>query len=150
MIDAPSSRAVLDQALATAEPHLRPVILAVRDLACGMLMVRQGSQPFRLPRDPRRAGIVIVGDDMGHAIGPAGFHMPSVRRAIRSCHAFAVVSCEALPEVYERIALTAAITRRNVMLVETLPSEEIAWASLIQKLAPGKPLCLALVEGARN
>ncbi len=91
--------------------------------------------------------IIIIGDDFDRAVGPAGFHLPSIRRAIRACTAFAVISCEPLPHVYGVIAITATLTRRNVMLIETRPEQELAWLGLIQKLAPGRPITLATVEG---
>lgn len=147
MMHAPSTRANLDKALEIAQPHLRPIIEAVRDLRCGLLVVAQGNTPFRLPRDPGRPAIILIGDDMHRSIGPDGYHMPSVRRAIRASQAFAVISCEALPHVYASMAATAAVTRRNVLIVETQPAHEIQWANLIRKLAPGKPLWLAVVEG---
>ena len=39
---------------------------------------------------------MMIGDDMEQAVGPTGFHLPSIRRAIRACDAFAVVSAEPL------------------------------------------------------
>lgn len=146
-VHAPASRANLTEALETAAAHLRPVIQAVRDDRIGMLFIGQSADPFRLPRDPQRSAIIIIGDDMHRAVGPEGFHLPSVRRIIRACSAFAVVSSAAPPDVYEAMASTAAVTRCNTLLIETRPECEIQWLSLIQKLVPRRPVILATVKG---
>jgi hypothetical protein len=147
VIDAPATRAGLDAAHEASPAHLRPIIEAVRDHRVGLFVVGQSADPFRIPRDPGRPAIVIIGDDYDRAVGPDGFHLPSVRRAIRECSAFAVVSCEPLPVVYAGIAASATITRRNVMLIETRPEKEIPWLALIRKLAPKRLVWLATVEG---
>jgi hypothetical protein len=144
---APATRAGLTAALTCAPPHLHPIIEAVRDGHVGMMFVGQAADPFRLPNEPGRPAIVIIGDDFDRAVGPSGFHLPSIRRAIRACTAFAVISCEPLPHVYGVSAITATLSRRNVMLIETRPEQELAWLELIQKLAPGRPITLATVEG---
>lgn len=149
VVDMPATTAGLNAALEAAPPHLRPVIQAVRDCRVGMLFVPQGPEPFRLPKEPARPAIVIIGDDFDRADGPDGFHLPSIRRAIRDACSFAVVSCAPPPEVYASIALTAAVTRKNTMLIETRPEKEIPWLALIQKLAPRRHIWLATVKGGR-
>ncbi|WP_070154091.1 hypothetical protein [Sphingobium phenoxybenzoativorans] len=144
---APASRARLDEAFEAAPLFLRPMIEAVRNYGCGMLTVGQTKKPFRLPGD--RPAIVIVGDDTDRALGPKAFNFASMRRVVRDCHAFAVVSCEPLPAVYACVASSAVLLRQNVMLVETRPEQEEAWSSLIHKLAPDRPLLRALVKEAR-
>lgn len=133
------------QALPPGGEHLRPIMEAVRDGGAGMLFVGQSADVFRIP--PKRPAIVILGDDFDRAVGPEGFHLPSIRRAIRACSAFAVVSSAPPPIVYATVAATAAVMRQNVMLVETRPEQEIAWTALIQKLAPGRMVWLATIEG---
>jgi len=145
--DAPSSRENLNRTIACTAPHLRPVLEAVRDFRVRMLFVRQTAKPFRISRDPTRPAIVMIGDDFDRAVGPDGFHLPSVRRAIRACSAFAVVSSAPPPDAYAAIAHTAAVTRRNTMLIETRVDQEIAWVALIQKLAPGRFILLSTVKG---
>lgn len=146
-IDMPATRANLNRAIAHTEPHLRPVLEAVRDFQIGMLFVRQTAEPFRLPRDRKRPMIVLIGDDFDAAVGPTGFHMPSVRRAIRACRSFVVVSSSPTVDSYSAVAQVASVTRTNAMLVETRLEQELAWVGLIQKLAPGKPILLSTVEG---
>lgn len=149
MINAPHNRASLTDAMERAPAHLRTVIQTVRDHRVGLLIVAQAAQPFRLPREPDRPAIVLIGDDTDRADGPNGFHLPSVRRAIRACSAFAVISSAPQPDIYSGIAATAALTRRNVMIVETRLEQELPWLGLIQKLAPKRFIWLGTVEGGR-
>lgn len=149
VIHSPTTSEHLDHAIERAEPHLRPVLEVVRDGAIGMLFVGQSADPFRIPADPKRPALVIIGDDFDRAVGPDGFHSASVRRAIRSCRSFAVVASAPVPVVYATIATTAAVSRQNTMLIETRPEQEIQWVSLIQKLAPRRFVWLSTVEGGR-
>ncbi len=148
-INAPATRANLNRAIEHTAPHLRPVLEAVRDLNVGMFFVQQSTQAFRLPRDRARPAIVLIGDDYDRALGPHGFHLPSVRRAIRACSAFAVVSSAPSIDVYASIATTAAATRRSTMLIETRLEQELPWMSLIQTLAPRCPIVLSTIAGGR-
>lgn len=146
-IHAPATTARLTAALAVAPDHLRPIILAVRDHRVGMLFVAQDAQPFWIPTEPKRtAAVVILGDDMEQSKGPDGFHMPSVRRAIRACQAFAVISSAPTADVYTSMG-AAAVGGRNAMIVETRLGHEFEWVALIQKLAPRRPLIISTVKG---
>lgn len=144
---AKASRERLNFVQAQAAPHLRPIIAAVRDCDISMMFVPQIADPFRLPRKDAKPTIFMIGDDLERAEGPDTFHMPSIRRAIRACHDFTVVSGAPLPHIYASAAYTPAIDRRHSMLVETRPEQEIAWVSLIRKLAPGRPIILLSVKG---
>ncbi len=146
-LHAPSTTARLTTALAAAPEHLRPIILAVRDHRVGMLFVGQDAASFRIPNEPkRRAAVVILGDDMDKSMGPEGFHLPSVRRVICACRVFAVVSSAAPCDVYAAMG-AAAVLGRNALIVETRLEHEFQWVSLIQKLAPGRPIIIATVKG---
>lgn len=146
---APATRAGLDRAIEHAEPHLRPVLHAVRDHQVGLLFVGQQSGVFRLPVDRKRPAIIIIGDDFEQAVGPDNFHLPSIRRAVRASHCFAVISSAPPVDLYQAMSTAAAVTRRNAMIIETRPEQEIQWVSLIQRLAPGRQICLATVKGGR-
>jgi hypothetical protein len=50
------------------------------------------------------------------------------------------------PDVYAAVT-AGAVSGLYVMIVETRPEHEIQWVSLIQKLAPGRPLILTTVRG---
>lgn len=146
-IYASATRDDITAALEASPAYLRPILETVRDHRVGMMFVPQSDAPFRMIKDPGRPAIVMIGDDFDQAVGPEGFHMPSVRRAIRACNAFAVVSSGGQPVVYASIAATAALGRRNVMLIETRPEQEIPWLALVQKLAPRRHIWLATVKG---
>lgn len=137
----------LTSALNFAPPYLWPIIESVRDHGVGMLFVGQTDKPFRAPKHSRQPTIFIMGDDFDAAIGPDRFHMPSLRRAMRACKSFAIVSSCPPPAVYASVALTAAVSREDVMLIETRIEQEIAWLALIQKTAPRRHVLLATIKG---
>lgn len=141
------TRASLDRAMQHVAPHLRSLLVAVRDHGLGFMFVPQAADPFRIPKRSSRPAIVLIGDDFDVARGPDAFHMPSIRRIIRSCDSFAVVSSEPAVELYATMAAAASLTRRSSMIIETRPEQEIQWVHLIRKLAPGRPICLATVKG---
>jgi hypothetical protein len=133
----------LDEGVA---PHLIPILIAVRDHRVGMLSVPQGPQAFPFPPSDRRKAVVLLGDDLDTSVGPEGFHMPSVRRLIRACGAFAVISSAADPAVYAALT-TAAVAGKHALIVETRLAHEFQWVALIQKLAPRRPLLISTVKG---
>jgi hypothetical protein len=148
VIHAGASTARLTAAMANAPAHLQAILGVVRDLGVGMLFAGQGADAFRIPREtPRRPAIVMIGDDMEQSRGPDGFHLPSVRRAIRACSDFAVITAAPDPDVYAQIAIAAALGRTNAMLVETRIEHEFAWVALIRKLAPHRPLTVLTIKG---
>lgn len=147
LVHTPATRADLNRAIEHTEPHLRPVLGAVRDLGLAVMFVPQATEPFRIPRGGDRPTLTIVGDDFDWALGPGAFHMPSLRRIIRAGKAFAIVSSAPVVEVYGTTAVTAAVTGVNAVLIETRPEMEIPWLALVQKLAPGRPVWLSTVEG---
>ncbi|MCG5237124.1 hypothetical protein [Xanthobacter oligotrophicus] len=137
----------LDALIRGGPEHLSILASAVRDYGVNMLNIVQSPTPFRINRHRNGPTIFLLGDDCESALGPVAFHMPSVRRAIRASSAFTIISCAPLPEAYDEAASVAVLARQHVMIVETRIEQEIPWMSLIQKLAPGKPLLLATVNG---
>jgi hypothetical protein len=147
-LDTPATRARLDDAWQRSPAHFRPVIAAVRDCGIGLLFVQQGACSFRIPEATKRPGVYVIADDLDQAMGPQGFHQPSLRRAIRGCVAFTVVAGAATPEVYAAMA-AIAVGGGLAMIVETQPTQEILWVELIQKLAPKRPLIWSTVKAGR-
>jgi len=139
--------AALTRIIGDAPPHLRPILTAVRDQRVGFLFVPQGFDSFRIPKRADRPTIVVVGDDFDSAQGAAGFHGPSIRRIIRSCAFFAIVSSMPTSDIYGTIAATTAKTRKSGLIIETRLEQEFQWVALVQKLAPGRPILLATVKG---
>jgi len=143
---ASATTARLDVAMEQAAPHLYPVLLAVRDHRVGMLFVGQDAGAFSIPKKPPRPAVVLIGDDLEQSVGPEGFHMPSIRRMIRACSAFTVVSSEPTAEIYA-LGTAPAVGGKNVAIIETRLAHEFQWVALIQKLAPRRPILLSTVKG---
>ena len=137
-------RARLDAAVEHGE-HSAPLYSAVRDHGCGLAIVTQHAGRFDLPADGRPT-IIAIGDDLDLALGPAAFHAKSLRRALKGVRLAVVMACEPLPEAYEAAARHAVGLRKNVVIVETLPEQEIAWVNLIRSIAPDTAFILAGVK----
>lgn len=144
-----ASRDNLDLAIAGTEPHLVPVLEAVRDMGLALMFVPQTSEPFRIPRNAKRPTLTVIGDDFDEALGPQAFHAPSLRRVILASRSFTLVSSGPDAAVYGTTAALAAVGRINALLIETRIEQEIAWLTLLQKFAPGRPVLLSTVEGGR-
>ncbi len=138
-------RARLDAAVEHGE-HLAPLYAAVRDHGCILAIVPQHAGPFDPPPDGRPA-IIILGDDLEQALGPPAFHARSLRRLLRGVRMAAVVACEPLPEIYAAAARHAVLLRRNVVIVETRPEQEIQWVEQIRSIAPDASFIIGSVEG---
>jgi hypothetical protein len=145
-IEASSTTARLTAALDVVAPHLRPIILAVRDHRVGLLFVSQGSPAFAIPTSAKGAALVMVGDDMKRSMGPSGFHRSSLRRAVRACRAFTVIPGEPAAETYA-VGTAPTVGGVNAMIVETRPEHAPEWVALIKNLAPGRPVLLAAPDG---
>lgn len=131
-IDIPRER--LDDRIANGPPHLRPILLAVRDHGVGLAVVPQCRDTFELPT--ARPHVVIIGDDLHEALGPTAFDRLSLKRVVRRAGAAIVVSSspEFLPYA---TAAGIALLGRDVVLVETLPAFELEWIHYIERYRPG-------------
>ena len=126
--------------------HLAPLYEAVRDFGCALVVVPQGLGPFDLPVADMPA-IIVLGDDLDEALGPAAFDAKSLRRSLKGVRLAAIVACEPLPEIYASAARHAVLLRKNVVIVETQPEHEIAWVNLIRSIAPDTAFLLGSVHG---
>ncbi len=140
--------AAIAQAMASCPAHLLPVLATVRDNRAAMMVVGQNHGPFGLPQSAQLAATAFIADDMHVSMGPDGFHLPSVRRLIRACRAFAVVSSAPSADLYASMA-AVAVSGRHALIVETRLAHEFQWVALIQKLAPRRPLIIATVKGGQ-
>jgi hypothetical protein len=126
--------------------HLVPIYEAVRDFGCRLALVLQGFGPFDPP--PSEAPtIFIVGDDLDEVLGPTAFHQPSLREALQGIGLAAVVACEPLVDIYAEAARHATLLRKNVVIVETGPAQELTWINLIREIAPNAALLIGSVGG---
>jgi hypothetical protein len=131
-------------------PHLNPVFKAVRDFGVSALIAPQCRDSLDEALDEARdASIVIIGDDTDRALGPDGFHKPSMRRLFQLATETAVISSAPPEHVYAAMSTLAALGRRFVVIVETRPEQEIAWVEFIQAANPNLPILLVTVEAGR-
>jgi hypothetical protein len=131
-------------------PHLNPVFEAVRDFGVSILIAPQSKDSLdEALGDSRDASIVIVGDDTNRALGPDGFHKPSMRRLFQLATETAVISSAPPEHVYAGMATLAALARRFVVIVETRPEQEIAWVEFIQAANPNLAVLLVTIEAGR-
>jgi hypothetical protein len=131
-------------------PHLNPVFEAVRDFGVSVLIAPQCRDSLdEALNETRDASIVIIGDDTDRALGPGGFHKPSMRRLFQRATETTVISSAPPEHVYAAMSTLAAIGRRFVVIVETRPEQEIAWVEFIRAANPNLPILLVTVEAGR-
>jgi hypothetical protein len=140
MLDLPAQPAFLDHAITNGPEHFRPILIALRDKGCALAIIPQGKRPIALPRD-RGPVIAIVGDDLHQALGPAGFHRPSLRRALAGSVALVIVSSGPEAAPYALAATSAAGLCPlglgwNGVLIETRPEREREWLAFAEKHRP--------------
>ena len=137
---------VLATAFAYAAPHLRHPLLAVRDHGCRFMLAAQSSERFTVPQD--RPAIVIIGDDLSAALGPAGFHAESLRSYLARCSGAVIVPRVPLPEAYAHACDLAVRLRRDVVIIETRPEREAEWYGFLQAVHPTIQIALATMKPA--
>jgi hypothetical protein len=110
--------------------HHRPLLEIVRDFACSLLLVFQGQHEHPVPKGT--PWIVILGDDTFAACGPEAFHGPSLDALITASDQAVLIMSGPEQLAYNVAATHAARDRRNVILIETLPSQQQAWEDRIR------------------
>ncbi|WP_210253187.1 hypothetical protein, partial [Beijerinckia sp. L45] len=131
-----------------ASSHLVPIYTAVRDHGCASATVAHDSGPFRLPLD--RPTITLIGDDTDTALGPTGFHRPSLRRFLKQCRSAVVVSSCAHLKPYATAATNAVLLRQHVVLVETRPQFEQEWITFIHAAQRRIAMFVSTIEPMRG
>lgn len=128
--------------------HLTPVMQAVRYYGVSMVFVPQGIKDHHeaLPAVLAEPFIALIGDDMHQALGPGAFGKKMLARLIREADVVAIIACEAVYDVYDQMSQQAAIDRRNVLIIETLPARELEWLTLLRSVAPKLPITLCTVK----
>ena len=137
-------RARFDEAMLQAADHLKPLVAAVRDDGCVWGTVLQHSGSFAPPGG--KPTILVLGDDMLTALGPAAFDRASVDGFVKTCAFGAIISCAPLPTVYAAAARHAAVSRGNSVIVETQLTEERAWIERLKAIRPDISLVVATVQ----
>ena len=134
-------RASLDELVATAPDHLRPIYEAVRAGRCNFGFVPQLGGEFAFPCN--KPVFALVGDDFDEALGPDAFDIDSLGGFIAGCVGAAIVAGAPPPALYAGLVVMAMSLGRNVVLVETRPEHEADWANLIQTVHPGLPTMIS-------
>jgi len=113
-----------------------------------MVSVPQGIKDHHeaLPAVLAEPFIALIGDDMHQALGPKAFGKRMLAHLIREADAAAIIACEAIHEVYDQMSQQAAIGRRNVLIIETLPERELEWLACLRGIAPKLPITLCTVK----
>jgi hypothetical protein len=124
--------------------HWQPLVLAIANGA-ELLSILQGSGRFDMPTG--WPTIVLVGDDLHDAQGPDAFHAESLRRAIKASHRGVIVSSGPEKAAYAAAGMTALLLRKNTILIETRPEQEISWIQFVQAANPNIPLFVSTVKG---
>ena len=116
---------------AMGQEHAAPLVEA---LASGIaLCTVTAGHRFPNVRSLRdRGAVVLVGDDITIAQGPAAFHLTSLRKIANRACAWAVVAARPPVELYQAAAALAKAGRITV-LVETQPEHEAAWVDWMTK-----------------
>ena len=137
-----------ERAMRAGPAHLRPVWWAAKHGRCALLIVGQGAAEQRLP--PRSQPLItLLGDDTDRADGPDGFAREWLRKLVAGCAVGLVVSSEPMAHAYEAAAAAAVVHRRDVVIIETRPEQEIAWLDFILKAQPNIRLTVCTVAGGR-
>ena len=138
----------LERVCQSAPAHMRPIWWAAMYGRCALLIVTQGAILEDLP--PRLQPLITyVGDDTSRADGPAGFPQGAIRELIRTSDVGPVVSSAPVVKAYRQAASAAIIHRRNVIIIETRPEQEIAWINFILEARPDMRLLVCTVEAGR-
>jgi hypothetical protein len=83
---------------------------------------------------------------MHHALGPKAFGKQMLTRLIDQADVATIIACEALYDVYDQMSQIAAIGRRNVLIIETLPKRELEWIAAIRSVRPKLTITLCTVK----
>jgi hypothetical protein len=128
---------------------LIPVFDGVRDGLTWLTVfapIHDGATGYRFDL-PEAPALVTIGDDRDTAKGPGAFDQHSLREAIGSAGAIAMVACEGLPAVYAS-AVGGAFKYGHAVLIETQPDQEEAWLKFVREhLRPEAEINVALVKG---
>lgn len=124
--------------------HMRPLYLAMRDAGVRLAFILHGDEPIELLTD--QATIFLFGDDTDKARGPMAFSKKAVRAAARASVGAVIVAGAPDPAYYAIAAGTALGARvlmqgdeqvnGSVIIVETLPYQERAWADFLKRSNP--------------
>ena len=126
--------------------HLLPFIECVKDFAVTYMTVFQGRHEHAVPA--RGPWIVVLGDDTFDALGPEGFHGPSLNALFGAADEAVIVAGWPERLAYNTAATHAARHRRNVIVIETRTTRHEEWLAALRAVKPdiGTLICLPLPQ----
>jgi hypothetical protein len=126
--------------------HLLPLIQCVNDFAVTYMTVFQGCHEHAVP--VRGPWIVVLGDDTFDALGPEGFHGPSLNALFGAADEAVIVAGWPERLAYNTAATHAARHRRNVIVIETRTTRHEEWLAALRAVKPdiGALICLPLPQ----
>jgi hypothetical protein len=144
LVDPAKARAAIEGNRQIRRSHLFPLYDATASFACSLMNVFQGCETFEPPRSPF---IVVIGDDLALAWGPAAFGADSLDRVIKAAGHCVLITSGPDPFPYRIAATAAARDRKNVLLIETRPNQQLAWLDRIEALrGKGLPMTQCVPE----
>lgn len=81
-----------------------------------------------------------------HLLGTPNDRLSSLLRVLDTAGAATVIASGTATPAYGRLSVTAALTRKTALIVETRIEREQAWVSLIQRRRPTLPLLISTVK----
>jgi len=138
------SRERLTSLIEHGPEHVRPIFRAVRDHGVTLTVALPDEGTLWPPMD--KATMLMICDDVREAKGPAAFHQSAIRDFVRTCRLAVIVSSAPLKELYAIAAITAILTHRNIIVIETNLKYEQAWRDLIETERPDLRLIIATVK----
>lgn len=131
-------------AMPQTPPHLKPVFEAVRDYGIGYLTLLQYGDGLAAEKlNSQNPIITVVGDDTDMARGPGAFDAATLRILTLRASCVAVISSEAVPDIYTLFSLMTGLLRASTLIVETRPEQERAWVDYMRGLSPHIPVILS-------
>lgn len=126
----------LDHVVAYGPASLSPIYRAVRDEGCTYIFAVQNGSLIAHARRLGGPRIILIGDDLHAALGPAAFPAPGLKRLVAGCRAAVLISSSAPDDVYLEAASLAVLKRDNVVIVETRAEREAEWFEFLRDAQP--------------
>lgn len=124
--------------------HLKPIFEVVRDYGVGYLTLLQNGEGLESERLNSQVPLItVVGDDTNTSLGPKAFDTTTLKILTLRASCIAVISSEAVLNIYSMFSLMTGLLRANTLIIETRPEQECAWVDYMRALVPHTPVILS-------